>query len=135
MIDIEAQIYTKCREAVKEVFPDIYVANEPVSQPEKLPAAVIYESNNSTLTRTSDSASTEQHVSVFYNVDVYSNKHKLKKSECKNILKVIDEVLLSYNFSRMGGAVILGVYGDSSITRMNARYVANVSKDNVIFRR
>ena len=58
---------------------------------------------------------------VMFEVNVYSNKTEGKKTECKEIMKVIDEVLFKMNFKRIAMTPVPNME-DASIYRMVARY-------------
>ena len=69
-----------------------------------------------------------------YEVNVYSNKTKGKKTECKNIISLIDKEMTFLGFSRSMLQPIPNM-DDATIYRMTARYKAVISKDKLIFRR
>lgn len=134
MINIESAVFNKAAMRVREVFPDIYFTGEYVKAPPSFPAASLVEMDNSTRIETIDSGSNENHVNVMYEVNVYSNKTYGKKSECREILALIDEEMLNMGFSRITLTPVPNE-NDSTIYRMVARYRAVVSSDLKIFRR
>lgn len=134
MIDIESAVFNRVATKVREVFPDIFFAGEYVKSPSSFPAVSLVEMDNSTRIDTIDSGSSENHANVMYEVNVYSNKTAGKKSECREILGLIDEEMLAMGFSRSTRTPVPNEY-DSTIYRMVARYKATVSSDLKIFRR
>ena len=134
MIDIENAVFTRVATRVREVYPDIFMAGEYVPSPASFPAVSLVESDNSIHTETIDSGSTENHANVMYEVNVYSNRAAGKKSECKKIVALIDEEMLSMGFSRSALTPVPNEY-DSTIYRMVGRYRATISSDLKIFRR
>ena len=134
MIDIENSVFNRAVTRVREVFPDIFMTGEYVSSPPYFPAASLVEMDNSTRVETIDSGSNENHADVMYEVNVYSNKATGKKSECREILGLIDEEMLAMGFSRSTLTPVPNE-NDSTIYRMVARYRATVSSDHTIFRR
>lgn len=134
MIDIESAVFNRVATKVREVFPDIFFTGEYVKSPSSFPAVSLVEMDNSTRIETIDSGSNENHVNVMYEVNVYSNKTAGKKSECREILGLIDEEMLAMGFSRSTLTPVPNEY-DSTIYRMVARYKATVSSDLKIFRR
>lgn len=134
MIDIENAVFNRVATKVREVFPDIFFTGEYVKSPSSFPAVSLVEMDNSTRVETIDSGSNENHVNVMYEVNVYSNKTAGKKSECREILALIDEEMLAMGFSRSTLTPVPNEY-DSTIYRMVARYKATVSSDLKIFRR
>ena len=134
MIDIESAVFNRVVTRVREVFPDIFMAGEYVKSPPSFPAVSLVEMDNSTRIETIDSGSRENHANVMYELNVYSNKTSGKKSECKAIIALIDEEMLTMGFSRASLTPVPNEY-DSSIYRMVGRYRATVSSDMKIYRR
>ena len=134
MIDIEAEIFNEVASAVKEKYPDIFITAEYVRSPSVFPCVSLVEVDNTSLAETQTSCSQENHVTVMYELNVYSNKTKGKKAECKEIAAFIDEILVNLNFSR---TMLEPVPNEDSATiyRMLGRYRAIISKTKTIFRR
>lgn len=134
MIDIENEVFNRVATRVREVFPDIFITGEYVKSPPTFPAVSLVEMDNSTRIDTIDSGSSENHANVMYEVNIYSNKTAGKKSECKEIITLIDEEMLAMGFSRNTLTPVPNEY-DSTIYRMVGRYRATVSSNNTIYRR
>ena len=134
MIDIENTVFNTVATKVRGQYPDIYMTGEYVKSPSSFPAASLVEMDNATRTDTVDSGSNENHANVMYEVNVYSNKTTGKKSECKEIIALIDEEMLAMGFERVTLTPVPNM-NDSTIYRMVGRYRATVSADNKIFRR
>ena len=134
MIDIENAVFNRVATRVREVFPDIFIAGEYVKSPPSFPAASLVEMDNATRIETIDSGSNENHANVMYEVNVYSNKTAGKKSECKEIIALIDEEMLAMGFSRSTLTPVPNE-NDSTIYRMVGRYRATVSSTHEIYRR
>ena len=134
MIDIENEVYSRVVEKVKVSFPDANMAGEYVKSPSSFPHVSLVEMSNIALSSTQTSTEYENHVVVMYEADVYSNKRIGKKTECKEIISVVDAVMLSMGFSRTMSQPIPNM-DDATIYRMKARYTAVISKDKMIYRR
>lgn len=134
MIDIENDIFNTVAAVVREKYPDIYMVGEYVKTPPKFPCVSLVEMDNQSYQRTEDSGSSENHVSVMYEVNIYSNKTVGKKSECKAIAALIDEQMLALGFARTMLQPIPNL-DDATIYRMVGRYGAVISKNKVIYRR
>ena len=134
MIDFENDIFNAVATVVREKYPDIYMVGEYVKTPPKFPFVSLVEMDNQSYQRTEDSGSSENHVSVMYEVNVYSNKTVGKKSECKAIAALIDEQMLALGFARTMLQPIPNL-DDATIYRMVGRYSAIISKNKVIYRR
>lgn len=134
MIDIETTVFNTVATKVREQYPDIYMTGEYVRSPSSFPAASLVEMDNASRTDTIDSGSNENYANVMYEANVYSNKTTGKKSECKEIIALIDEEMLAMGFERVTLTPVPNM-NDSTIYRMVGRYRATVSADNKIFRR
>lgn len=133
MIDIENEVFTKIATELRSRFSGINVYGEDVRTPSSFPCVSIVEADNYTVKNTQDSGCNENHANLMYEVNVYSNKTSGKKSECKEILSLIDEMLLGMGFTRtMKNPVTMD---DATIYRMVSRYSAIVSKNRMIYRR
>ena len=134
MIDTENQVFNRVATRVRGQFPDIFMVGEYVSSPPSFPAVSLMEMDNSILESTVDSGSNENHASVMYEVNVFSNKTTGKKTECKAILALIDTEMTDMGFVRSTLTPVPNEY-DSTIYRMVGRYRAAVSSDHKIYRR
>lgn len=134
MIDIENQIFGKISTALRAEFNPIFVSGELVKAPATFPAVYIEEKANSAYQRTQDSGSLENHVSLMYEINVYSNKQVGKKSECKAMFAVIDNEFQKMGFTRIMKEPVANLE-DGTIYRMIGRYTAVVAVGGIIFRR
>lgn len=134
MIDIESEVFSTVAKSVRDEFPDVYMVGEYVKTPPRFPCVSLVEMSNTVDMRTQTSEFTENHAKLMYQVDVYSNKTKLKKTECKAIIALIDKEMAAMGFSRTMMQPIPNI-DDATIYRITARYTAVVSKDKIIFRR
>ena len=134
MINIETEIFSSISEKVRAEYPDIFMTGEYVKSPSSFPAVSLVEMDNTVHTTTQTSTETENHASLMYELDVYSNKTKGKKSECKAISALIDKEMALYGFTRTMLQPIPNM-DDATIYRIKGRYKAVVSKDKVIYRR
>lgn len=134
MINVENEVFDTVAEKVRKEYSNIYLTGEYVKSPPSFPAGSIVEMDNSVYTSTQTSSGNENHASVMYEVNVYSNKTKGKKTECKAIISLIDNEMSALGFTRTMLQPIPNM-DDATIYRMTARYKAIVSKDKEIFRR
>lgn len=134
MIDIENEIFNAVAKEVRAKFKSAYVVGEYVKVPPKFPFVSLVEMDNTPYQKTEDSGSPENHVSLMYELDVYSNKTSGKKAECRAIAAFIDEIMLSLGFTRTMLQPIPNL-DDATIYRMKGRYTAVVSKNKTIYRR
>lgn len=134
MIDVENEIFSRVAGKTRKEFPGIVMTSEYVRSPSSFPHVSLEEKDNSSYTNTETSSCSENHVSVMYEVNVYSNKISGKKTECKKIITFIDKEMLLIGFERVMLQPIPDI-DDATVYRMLARYRAVVSKDKTFFRR
>ena len=134
MVNVENDVFNIVSIAVKEVYPDLYISGEYVKSPPKFPCVSLVEMDNQSYQATEDSGSSENHASVMYEMNVYSNKSVGKKSECKAIAALIDEQMLALGFARTMLQPIPNL-DDATIYRMVGRYSAVISKNKTVYRR
>ena len=134
MINIEEEIFNDVATKVRSKYPKIYMVGEYVKSPTSFPFVSLIEQDNYVYTKTQTSLSDENHCQLMYEINVYSNKIKGKKTECKEIMALIDSVMLHKGFTRTMLQPIPNI-DDATIYRIVARYTGVVSKDKQIFRR
>ena len=134
MINVENEIFDIVAQAVRAVYPDIYITGEYIQSPPQFPCVSLIEMDNAVYTRTQTDSSVENHSELMYELNVYSNKTSGKKSECKSIVALIDNEMAALGFSRIMLQPIPNM-DDATIYRMVGRYRAVASKDKMIFRR
>ena len=134
MINIENELFNNVSNSVRAVYPNIYMTGEYVKSPPSFPSVSLVEMDNTVNTFTQTSSETENHANVMYEVNVYSNKSKGKKTECKEIITLIDKEMIALGFSRIMLQPIPNM-DDATIYRMTARYKAVVSKNKQIYGR
>lgn len=134
MIDIENIIYTELVDVLKKAYPDVFVTSEIIQSPPKFPCVFINEIGNITDINTGTTSEIENHSIITYEIQVFSDKDKGKKTECKKILQVLDDKMGKLGFNRFMYSSIPNVL-DNSIYRVLARYRAEVGKNFTIYRR
>ena len=105
-----------------------------MKSPPSFPCVSLVEADNQSYRQSQTTDSLENHASLLYEVNIYSNKTKGKKAECKAIAAIIDNELARLGFTRSMLNPIPNEE-DATIYRMVGRYKAIVSKNNVIYRR
>ena len=134
MIDAENEIFSIVAKAVRKAYPSVFVTGEYIKAPSKFPHVSLVEMSNTAYDRTQTDGSLENHASLMYEVNIYSNKTSGKKSECKAIAALIDNELATLGFSRAMLQPIPNI-DDATIYRMTGRYTAVISKDKKLYRR
>ena len=134
MINVESEIFNVIATAVRTAYPGAYVVGEYVKSPARFPCVSIEESDNTMYDNTQTSNNLENHASVTYEVNIYSNKSSGKKSECKAIASLIDNEFATLGFSRTMLQPIPN-FEDATIYRIVGRFMGVVSKDKIVYRR
>lgn len=134
MIDIESEVFDTVSAKVREKYPQTFMTGEYVKSPPSFPCVSLVEADNANYRKTQTTDSMENHASLLYEVNIYSNKTKGKKAECKEIASLIDSELTRLGFTRTMLNPIPNEE-DATIYRLVGRYKAIVSKNNIIYRR
>lgn len=134
MINAETEIFTEISKKVRAKYPKIFMVGEYVKSPSSFPCVSLVEIDNATLGSTQTTEGQEVHAAVTYEVNVYSNKTKGKKAECKEIASFVDELLQQFNFTRSMLEPVPNTE-DATIYRMLGRYRAVIGQDKTIYRR
>lgn len=134
MINIEEEVFDVIAKKVRDKYPKIFITGEYVKTPPSFPCVSLVEQDNQVYRQSQTTDSPENHAVLLYELDVYSNKQRGKKAECKEIASLVDEELLKLGFTRTMLNPIPNME-DATIYRMKGRYIAIVSKNHVIYRR
>ena len=134
MINVENEIFDTIANAVRKAYPSVSISGEYIRTPSKFPFVSLIEMSNTAYDRTQSSEGLENHASLMYEVNIYSNKTSGKKSECKAIAALIDNEFATLGFSRTMLQPIPNM-DDATIYRMTGRYTAVISKDKKLYRR
>lgn len=132
MIDPENEVYTRLAKMLRDLFPGIDIASEYVKSPPSFPHVSITQSDNYPVPEREDSSLTENMVQVMFEVNVYSNKKTGKKTECKKIIRAVNDLLTGMNFRRLALTPVPNME-DATIYRITARY--RVATDGIFFYR
>lgn len=119
MIDCENEVYTRIARVLRDKFPGINIAGEYVNAPSSFPHVSITQSDNSVVSE--QMTGSAEMAQVMFEINIYSNKADGRKTECKSIAKVIDDVMFKMNFKRMALTPIPNME-DTTIYRIVARY-------------
>lgn len=129
MIDIENELFTFIATSLREEYSNISITGEEVLRPSNFPCVSIVETDNYVTSQHIDSGDSEKFSTVVYTVNVYSNKANGKKNECKDILRSVDSIMYSKNFTRLEKNPIS--MDNSTIYRIVARYRAETDGTNI----
>ena len=122
MIDIESAIFSPIYTALKDQYDGIYVTSEPAPIPSKPLAVSIVQMDNYSSIGKQDNTLIEKYVTIMFQVDVYCNYKTGKKSKCKEVLAMVDDMMFKKNFMRISLTPI--PMEDNGYYRLTARYRA-----------
>ena len=127
MTQIENEIFTELYTLLTTTYNGIFVTGEYTPVPDQFPCVFIEESDNYTV---SLNGSNKGEVSaVMYEINVFSDLQNGRKSQCKEIIKTIDDFMTVRGFTRNLCRPVQNI--DPSIYRMLARYTASVYNDTI----
>ena len=129
MIDIENKVYTLCRNALLAYDSSVFVTSEPTAADAQFPAVSIVQQDNYMSINKLDNSGAERFATVMFQVDTYSDKPSGKKSQCKALMNIVDEVLFALNFTRLSLAPI--PMENDGYYRLTARYRAETDGKNL----
>lgn len=130
MIDVEPKVYTPVAAALRAAFDGIEVSGDYTKTPAVFPFVSIVEADNTTSQSRMDSSDAEKYATIMYEINVYSDKADGKKSECKAIMNLIDQIMYRMNFTRLSCAPVPNL-SKPTIYRMTARYRAETDGTNL----
>lgn len=128
MIDKENEVFTRVRERILEAFPDASVDSSYQPVPSGFPHVSIYQSDAFVPSDKVDSSVLSKYLSMTFMVQVYSNKEKGRKQECKKLMSIIVDTMEWMNF-RMIVLTPVPNLNDSSIYRLSAQFEGMADAD------
>ena len=136
MIDIENYIINSLSTGLQSV-QGVFVKSEYVKNIAQFPCVLISEKSNTVYQKTSDET-IENHARLMYQIDIFSNLIAGRKTQCKQIASMVDNIMSNMGFTRIMLEPIDNIE-DATIYRMVARYEAIASKviggKNYIYRK
>ena len=134
MIDIEAEIFDEVYRKLVEVYPDIFMSSSYVNAPAAFPAVSMIEQSNVPYSGSMTNSLTENHATVMYEINIYSNLNQGRKKQAREIAAKVDEIMSGMGFVR-GLFTPAPNYADGTIFRILMRYTAVVGQDHTIYRK
>jgi len=132
VIDISNELYSEIAAGVRAQFPAVFITGTANPAPPSFPTASIAEISNTTYTRTLDSSNRENHARLMWEINVYSNLASGARAQCREIMRVIDELFIFRNFTRSFSEFVGNA--DRGVTRLAARYTAIVDREKRLYR-
>ena len=129
MIDIETKVYSPIATALKAEYSGIFVTSEPTPIPEKPLVVGIVQMDNYMSINRLDNSGRERFSTLMFQVDAYSNKASGKKSQCKKLINIVDQIMFDLNFTRLSLTPI--PMENDGYYRITARYRAETDGDTM----
>lgn len=134
MIYHEPEIFTGAKAAALVADADVICKGEEELSPAKFPFVSIVEKANSSYDATVDSGSRENHASLTYEVNIYTNDETGKKARAAKIIAAINDYFIGIGFYRTFNQPVPNA-ANPEIHRRTARFETVMSKDKQTFRR
>ena len=128
LIDAEPLVFSH----IAAMLGGVSVSGEINKPPTKFPHVLLFESDNSTYTRSLDADLTARHATLTYEAQIYSNKVKGKKSECRKIANQIGDAMAALGFVKTFQQPVHNL-DDATVYRIVARYRGVISEDGRIY--
>ena len=126
MIDIENLVFDTVYNGVVSVHSNANVQKGFIEETAVFPCIVLRETNNVPVQSMNTDDCAENFTRVTYQVDIYSDKDGTARSECRELLKVVDELMQGMKFRRTYMSEPLNI--KRTIFRQYARYTVIVGK-------
>lgn len=126
MIDVENLVFDTVFNGVRTVHPSMEVTKGYPEENAKFPHIVIRETNNVPVQRMNTDDCAENFSRLTYQVDVYSDKEGTARSECRDLLALVDGIMQGMKFRRIHMNEPLNI--NRTIFRQYARYSVVVGK-------
>lgn len=126
MIDVENLVFNTVFNAVENVRNDVAVNKGFIEENAKFPCIVIRETGNVPVEETATDPCSENHSRLTYQIEVFADKEGTARSECRELINIVDEAMHGMKFRRTYLSDQFNV--NRTIFRQYARYSAIVGK-------
>lgn len=132
MTDIENIIINRIDNALETAgYKDILISDYE-NVPSEFPCVVFEQSDSYEHVNEHNSSRTNNHDTVVFEADIYSNEKNGAKSECKAIAQIIDAEMVSLGFSRAANQPLKPT-SEMYKARLFLRYRGNVDSNKYIY--
>ena len=126
MIDVENLVFDTVFNGVRTVYPTMSVTKGFIEENAVFPCVVLRETNNVPVQKMNTDDCAENFSQLTYQVEVYSDKAGTARTECRDILKLVDGLMQNMKFRRTHMNEPLNI--ERSVYRQYARYTVIVGK-------
>ena len=136
MIDVENKIFTDIYNAVIASYPDAFISSVEVLVEPTFPAVFVNIEDSAPTRRYVNSARSEPFRDLTIDINVYSNLSTGRKTQAKDILKIIDAEMTAMGFTQSAmNPLDLTNSENKLITRLFARYLGSVDAHGIFYSR
>ena len=121
MLDVESYYVNAAAKAVRAVYPDAQIVSVYVPKPSAFPHVFIRETDNAADAPSVTLTGKEANSRLTFTVDIHHNGETDKKQVCREVLKIIDDMMTSHCFRRTFANPFPNE-NDAAIFRITARY-------------
>lgn len=126
MIDIENLVFDTVYNQLIQAYPNVNITAGYDEQNAIFPTVLIRETNNQPYRASATDDCSENHTRVTFEVEVFSDKENTARSECKELLNAVDDIMQSMKFRRIHKNRPINI--DRTVYRQYARYEVIVGK-------
>jgi len=126
VIDVESLVFDTVFNGVTSVYPDMNISKGFIEESATYPCIVVRETGNLPVQSMNTDDCAENYTRLTYQIDIYSDKAGIARSECRELLKLVDGIMQSMKFRRTHMNEPLNI--ERSIFRQYARYTVIVDK-------
>lgn len=130
MIDIENKVIDTVAQAFETAGMDVLVSSDYIEKPASFPYLFIRQVSSAAYLSTLDERIGENHITVRFSLEVFSNKKGAQKTEAKAVMKIADEAMQNMKFTRTSYNYLPNY--DRAIGRIRADYYAIVGRPQTI---
>lgn len=126
MIDVENLVFDTVYNGVQSVHSGMTVVKGYIEENAVFPCIVVRETDNVPVKSTNTDDCAENYTRVTYQVEVYSDKDGTARSECRDLIHLVDGIMQRMKFYRTHLSEAFNI--KRSIFRQYARYTVIVGK-------
>lgn len=126
MIDVENLVFDTVFNGITAVYPNVMVCKGFIEETATYPCVVVRETNNVPVQNTNTDDCAENYTRLTYQIDIYSDKAGTARSECRELMKLVDDIMQGMKFRRTHMNEPLNI--KRSIFRQYVRYSVIVDK-------
>ena len=126
MIDIESLVFDTVYNSLHQTYPSVNITAGYDEKTATFPTVVVRETGNVPVQQFNTDDCAENYARLTYEIEVYSDKLNIGRSECKELLDAVDGIMQGMKFRRIHKNRPINT--DRTVWRQYARYEVIVGK-------